>query len=316
MRRLPALVATLALGAGLALAGPASAWEGEGGSGGGNGDDTTIGQGESYDNGEPATGQVRSCSIVSSPAYLGVACGSAKGGNAPSIKEILDGDPLPDCWHEPLTASELAALGYTNDEDSVWYWERCLVGIDPETLKVGDEGVSFTVGLESLDPGDIITLTPNQQDLVEFQGKDGQIPAPFAAVSPTAHPRVGAWVSFFNATDAEVVVDAGTVVLRARVDRIDVQPLGEGAGDTVTCPGIGYKAERGDTPETHPAGCWYKYEQSSAAEPDQKYPAVITAYWTVDYSADGGATYQYFNSFSKSQITTIPVTEIQALVIR
>jgi hypothetical protein len=310
-------IATVAvlLGLSLAVSAPALAFDPPGGNGGGD-DDTSSGTGASYDNGEPATDQVRNCSIVSSPSYLGVACGSAKGGDGPTIREILDGDPLPECWHEPLTESELAALGHTNDEDSVWYWERCLEGIDPKTLKVGDEGVSFTVGLVSLDPAETVTLTPNQQDLVEFQGKDGQIPAPFAAVSPTAHPRVGAWVSFFNGTDREVTVDAGTVALRATVDRIEVQPLGEGLGDAVSCPGIGHKAVRGDSPDTHPNACWYKYEQSSAAEPDQKYPAVITAYWSVNVSEDGGATWRYFNSFSKSQVTTIPVTEIQALVIR
>jgi hypothetical protein len=315
MRRLARAAAMGLLTIGLIVPAPAFGFVQSAGSGSGT-ETVSSGKGSSYDSGEPTTGQVRNCSIVSSPSYLGVACGSANGGDGPSTEEILDGDPLPDCWHEPLTASELAALGHENDADSVWYWERCLEGIDPETLEVGPEGVSFTVGLVALDPGDTTTLTPNQQNLVEFQGKDGQIPAPFAAVSPTPHPRVGAWVSFFNSTDPEVVVDAGTVVLRATVDRIEVQPLGEGAGDTVTCPGNGVRAERGDSPATHPQGCWYKYEQSSAGEPDQKYDAVVTAYWTVDVSEDDGATYGYFNSFSKSQVTTIPVTEIQALVIR
>lgn len=315
MSRIPRLLAAVVLVCGAAGSGPAFAWPGAGGPDTGR-NDRSSDAGASYDDGGSATGQVRDCSIVSSPSYLGLACGSATGDDRPTIREILDGDPLPECWHEPLTASELAALSLANDTDAVWYWERCLRGIDPETLRVGPQGVSFTAGLVSLDPGDSVTLTPNQADLVEFHGKDGQIPAPFAAVSPSAHPRVGAWVSFFNATDPEVVVDTGPVVLRARVDRIEVQPLGEGAGDTVGCPGNGHQADRSDSPETHPSACWYKYQQSSAAQPDQKYDAVITAFWSVDVSADSGATWSPFNSFSKSQVTTIPVTEIQALVIR
>jgi len=308
-------MATAVLLAGAVVSGPASAWEG-GDPGGGGSELPPPSTGGASDSGGYATGQVRNCSIVSSPSYLGVSCGSSSGGNKRTIKEILDGDPLPECWHEPLTAAELVALGNENREDSAWHWERCLTGIDRETLRVLPGGVGFTIGLVALTPEDVRTLTRNQEQLVRFHGKDGQIPAPVAAVSPTAHPRVGGWVSFFNGTRSQVSVDTGTVVLRARVERIDVHPLGEGAGDTVACPGTGHRAERGDTPQSHPAGCWYKYEQSSAGEPDQKYPALITAHWRVDVSDDAGGSFRYFNSFTKSQTTTIPVTEIQALVVR
>jgi len=41
----------------------------------------------------------------------------------------------------------------------------------------------------------------------------------------------------------------------------------------------------------------------------------MTAHWVVEVSADGGATWTTFNRFDKSQITTIPVTEIEALVV-
>ena len=54
----------------------------------------------------PTTGTVGSCSVVSSPSYLGLACGSG-GGASLTPKQILGKDPVPDCWHEPLTDAEL-----------------------------------------------------------------------------------------------------------------------------------------------------------------------------------------------------------------
>jgi hypothetical protein len=283
-------------------------------------DDTSSGTSGGSDSGDTATGQVDNCSIVSSPSYLGMACGSG-GGSTLSVKDILGKDPVPDCWDEPLTAAELAAVGRENTpgpNGSTWYWERCLTGIDKDTLAIGPDGIGFKIGLVSIDNGDPVkTLTDNQQKLVKFEGADRQIPAPVAVVSPSRYPRVGANVSFFDGTDPEVTAAAGGLLLRARVTSFSVKPLGEADPTTVTCPGTGVRAEKGDTPASRPGGCWYKYLHSSADQPDQKYQVDTTAHWTVEYSRNGAAgPWTYFNGFDKSQVTTIPVTEIQALVVR
>jgi hypothetical protein len=321
-RRTGAFLAALALTLGATA--PAYAWtEGDGGTDHGNGgNDTSSGTGASSDNGRTATGQVDNCSIVSSPSYLGMACGSG-GGDTLSVKDILGDDPVPGCWDEPLTASELAAVGHENTpgpDGSTWYWERCLTGIDKKTLEIEPEGIGFKIGLVEIPNGDPVKhLTDNQQKLVKFEGADRQIPSPVAVVSPSKYPRVGADVSFFDGTDPEVTASAGGLLLRARVTSFSVRPTGD-TGPTVTCDGTGYRAEKGDTPENHPApeACWYKYLHSSAdQEPDQKYQAETTAHWTVEYSRNGDAgPWTYFNDFEKSQITTIPVTEIQSLVVR
>src|SRR5690606_30571815 len=98
------------------------------------------------------------------PNYLGGVCTRANGGGSdqPTIEEILDGDPLPDCWDAPLEASELDGLNLANSRELTWYWHKCLKGIDPE-----DE-----VAVE---------LTDNQQALVDRFFRDGTIPAPFLA---------------------------------------------------------------------------------------------------------------------------------------
>jgi hypothetical protein len=265
-----------------------------------------------------AVGQVSNCSVVSSPSFLGLSCGGDGSYTRKSVKEILKGDPVPGCWDEKLTDSELQAMDRQNGNGSTWYWERCLTGINPKTLKIAPGGVQISMSLKGIKDGDkVTTLTGNQAQLVNFYTKNDQIPLPIAAVSPMAHPRVGGWVSFFDGAERhEVVVQAGAVVLRAREVSIDVEPLGKGKGDVLSCAGSGYRAERGESPIDHPKACWYKYPRSSAEETDNAYPVNVTAHWDVDVSAGGVAgPFTPFNSFTKSMVTQIPVTEIQALVV-
>jgi len=264
--------------------------------------------------------QVGDCHVVSTSSYMGLACA---GGDVTkhSIKETLAGDKLPHCWHDKMTPAETEAMGLSSAGGVTWYWYRCMEGIDPETLKIGPDGVSFTTGVVAIkDPGQLITLTHHQEVLVSMFSQDGQIPAPVAGVSPMAHPRVGAWVSFFDGTGDEVSVAAGGVLLEATVESLRIEPLGKGVVEPseqklpLECTGTGYRAQRGDTPGSH-AGCWFRYQRSSAQQPDQLYHALITAHWVVYVTDQTGRRWQ-FNEFDKSQETTIPVTEVEALVVQ
>lgn len=331
VRRLLKSLAVAGVAAAVFATAPAYAWETPGGSGAG--DDSETGETPTSSTGGSSgsgggEGVVGNCHAVANSNYLGLACynGGGGGGETRSIEEILGDDELPECWHEPMTERELEALSLQNSPDSTWYWERCLEGIDPQTLEIGPDGVDVSVGYVALGAGDdVITLTANQQELIDTFRLDGDatIPAPVAGVSPASRPRVGAWVSFFNGTDSEVTANAGAMVLRAAVTRIDVEPLGEGKAPLLTCSGNGYEAQKGDTPDTVSAdACWHKYEQSSAGEPDQKYPVRMTTHWAVQYSQGGGGWQPFVGfggspvTFTKSQVTNHPVTEIQALVIR
>jgi hypothetical protein len=285
------------------------------GGGTGNPPPPAGGSGDPSSSGGTNVGTAGNCSIVSSPSYLGMSCGDGSM-NRESIKQILAGDPVPGCWDDKLTGAELDAMMLENRDGSTWYWHRCLEGVDKKTMKVLPGGVHFSVELISIKDGDpVTTLTHNQQLLVNLYNTDGTIPSPIAGVSPNARPRVGGWVSFFDGTDDLVTVTAGSVILRAHVASLEVQPNGDGLAPDLTCPGSGYRAQHGQTRADHPSGCWYRYPQSSAAQDGNAYPVKVTAHWVVDVSADGGATFSQFNTFEKSQVTNVPVTEIEALVV-
>lgn len=265
------------------------------------------------------TGTVSHCAVVAVPSYLGVSCAGAADWGAKTVKQILGKDPVPGCWDEALSDTELSAMGLSNQagpQGYRWYWERCLHGIDPKTKTIQPGGISIDVGLTKIDNGQKTKqLTQRQQQLVAAEDNNAGVPAPVAGVTPSSHPRVGQWVSFVDGTADEVVVPAGAVTLRARVTGLDVEPLGAGGGDEVSCPGTGVKAQAGDSPATEPAGCWYKYAHSSAAQPQEAYPVRMTAHWTVETSVPGGGGWVPFTEFTKSQTTRLPVTEIQTLVV-
>lgn len=271
------------------------------------------------DSGAPTYGTVKNCAIVSSSSYLGMSCaGSDHGGK--TVKQILGDSDVPDCWDEPLTDSELAAMNVQNSpgpDGWTYYWEKCLTGIDPKTKKVEPGGISITLGLLPIKNGDPVkTLDANQQELIKGLDQNQNIPVPVAGVSPTDHARVGGDVSFFDGTPGLVQVAVGSVLLRARIESIDIEPLGAGRTPMISCSGTGVIAHPGDTPQSRPGGCWYRYLHSSAGQPNDQYPVQITAHWTVESSADGGATFTLFNRFTKSAITRVSVTEIQALVVQ
>jgi hypothetical protein len=276
--------------------------------------------------GPAKTGTVRSCHIVSSASYLGASCGGlGGGGDAKSIKAILGKDELPDCWNERMSDAELAAMNYDNTpgpQGSSFYWKKCLKGIDPKTLKVEPGGVFFTVGWETFrnNPGPSdpkpVELTDNQKKLVAMKATDGQIPYPVAGVSPSTRPRVNQDVAFFDGTADVVTVRAVGVLLRAKVEKITVKPLGADSAESLSCAGKGVVAKAGDTPGSLPGACWYRYTVSSAGEPESMFQVPITAHWVVSTSTDNGATWTRFNSFEKTSTTTVRVNEIQAIVVR
>lgn len=306
--RLSVRVATVLLAMCLSITAPSAAW-----SWGGNDPtpDNPVPTTDPTDSGGTAIANVGNCAVVASPSYLGVSCGTGKSGQV-IVKKVLGDDPVPTCWHEPVSAEELAAFGYGETPGAAWYWEWCVTGITKEPNRFDPE---FQVGLVAIRDGQpVTTLTVNQTDLIDFARGADVMPFPIAVVSPISHPRVGAWVSYFNGTDDEVTVQTGGITLRAQVDSIRVEPYGEGAGDAVTCAGSGFHARRGDTPATAP-GCWVKYDRSSAAEPDNQFWVWISAHWVVDISTDGGANWTRFNEFDKAQNTIVPVTEIQTLVV-
>ena len=265
-------------------------------------------------------GTFRNCTVVSGPQYLGLAC-AGKGNDTRTVKQILGDDPVPDCWDTRVTDPELAAMHLENKpgpDGWTYYWRRCLTGVDKKTKTVEPGGMQIETELIRLpNSEEPKTLTDNQHDLVDGLGDNGNVPAPFAAVSPSDHPRVGANVAFWNTSDGELVVRAGTVTLRAHVVRTSVAPLGKGVAPTIDCAGNGTRVMRGQVPTEGDDICWYKYLRSSAGQPDDVYHVQITSHWVVDISATGEpGSFVRWDAFDKSAITRVPVTEVQTLVVQ
>lgn len=264
-------------------------------------------------------GTVGGCHAAIGPSYWGVRCpGGGSLGDSQSIKEILAGDPLPGCWGQALTDAELAQVGKENKEGKdgwTWFWKKCLEGVDPQTLKPDNPHVTVELYQQmhgSKDKLDV--LTEHQQDLVDDYTKQSGVPAPIAVLSPSYRPRVYQDIWFRNGTAGEKSMSLLGVEMRGRVVRLDVEPLGEGRGDGFACTGNGETGAKGDTERTRP-NCHYRYQRSSADEPGNVYRVRMTAHWVVDGYVGGVLTSPRFAEFTKSQITTVPVTEVQTVVV-
>jgi hypothetical protein len=297
------------------------------GGGGGNPPPTTVstgGSGPTRSEDVPST----PCHIVSSSSYIGASCGSFTGGKGPSIREILGKEKLPTCWNEPMSQAEKDAIGLEDSAGRTFWWKRCLHGITRKGKEyvIDPGGVTFSVGYQSypddqtgLKEGDpdfllrLADLGPGQRRLVNSESRDGQIPYPVIATGPSAYPRVNQDVAFFDAQAKDITVTVGGVTLRARESSLDIKPQG-GDGPTLKCAGSGVKVVKGDTPLTRPGACWFRYDRSSAGQPDEQYQIAVDAHWVVDYRVGNGA-WQEFNAFTKSSITTLRVNEIQSLVV-
>ena len=297
------------------------------GGGGGNPPSSTVSTGGS---GPVKSQDVAStpCHIVSSASYIGASCGSFHGGKGPSIKEILGKEKLPTCWNEEMSAAEKEAIGVEDSGGRTFWWKRCLQGITTKgkDYVIAPGGVSFTMGYQSYpddqtglkedDPDRLLRLVdlgPGQRKLVDSQRKDGQIPYPVIATGPSAYPRVNQDVAYFDAEAEAVTVAVGGVTLRAREASLVLTPQGDD-GTALTCTGSGVKVVRGDNPANRPAACWYRYDRSSAGQPDDQYQIAVDAHWVVEYRVGAGA-WQEFNAFTKSATTTLRVNEIQSLVV-
>lgn len=260
------------------------------------------------------------CTIVSGPQYIGGVCAGA-GNDGRTVKQILGKDPVPDCWDDKVSDEDLQAMGKENvpgPNGYTYYWHRCLTGVDKKTKTVEPGGMHIETSLIHLPNGTPPqTLTHNQQVLVDGIADRGNIPTPVAVVSPSDHPRVGLNVAYLNGSPGELDVRPLGAVIHAYVDHTYVEPLGKGVAPKIDCPGNGSPASPGQTPVEGDGLCWYKYLHSSAGQADDVYRVQLTSHWVVEISATGApGTFERLDDFTKSSITPVPVTEIQALVVQ
>ncbi len=269
---------------------------------------------------QPATAQVRTCSLYAGDGTYGMTCRGGTGDSA-TYAEILGGEAVPDCWHEDvLPGFEPPEVKEELPRGGRWYLRTCLTGgIDPET-KVGNGELTFSQTPEYVAPPDRpIDLLPGQQIIVSGQRNTRQIPEPFVQPSPSAKPRVGQDLAFYvpesNTSGATITVRGpgiGTVQMRARMTDLTVWPKGT-ASPVVSCPGGGLEVTRTDTRDALPNACWWRFDRSSANQPNNRYPMQVQAGWVVEYNADGA--WQTLGTFTKEQGILQRVVEVQTIVV-
>lgn len=261
------------------------------------------------------TGNGSACSLIASPNSVGGVCLSASAFDGPTIKEVLDGDDLPECWQEKLTGEELKDIGLEHGDGAGWYWNRCLTGIDPKTFEIEEGGIQFAVGIwyfEDDDP-ELVELTPNQVEFIDRFVRRGNVPQPVMLSAPSPVPWVNDDVAFYNATEDDLHVDLAVpgAEMRGRITEMLVYPEGR-PGPSVKCSGGGVEVGPDDTPSTVRDACWHAFEQASQTQPDDQYRGEIHVMWQIDARVNG--QWEEFHTFVKSSEGVIQVNEVQALV--
>lgn len=84
-----------------------------------------------------------------------------------------------------------------------------------------------------------------------------------------------------------------------------------GDGSTLTCSGPGAPFPAGGDPHAASPDCGHTYHRSSAAEPNEQFPATATVRWRITYSGAGASG--ALPDLTTTGSASFPVTEAQAL---
>ena len=260
----------------------------------------------------------KGCTAYGSSSGFGITC-PGRGGDALTLRELLAGDPVPDCWQsEPPEEYDEQPRQYPG----AWWLTTCLDGIDPVTLAIEPGGLLLTYVFDYKKPGTQKRLTVHQQDFVDALVERGQVPlpSPVLSVSPSQTPRVGEVLAFSVTGDPYTrTLYVRGVTMQARLTQLTVEPEGEGV-PKVTCTGQGRQLTAAEIDDADLADkgddlCAYRYDRSSFQAGDDagdanRYPARVTASWTV-FFGDG----EKLGTFDKVAVNELRVAEIQTLVV-
>lgn len=285
--------------------------------------------------GDSGTGSANggTCSMYGSSAGFGVVCSS--GGGA-TLAELLEGAGIDVtsgafCWDDDALPDRFVPPPGSGPER--WYVHTCLSF--PTGVITRPNAV---ITYEYVQPGTPDELTPPQEIVIETITRRGQIPFLHLTTTPIASPRVSQDVAF--------TVDCGNPAIRVcrqdgdrlvvETERIRVQGIEmwaelihmrvqpEGArGPNIDCFGGGLPrtAEQLDAVRaTQPGVCRHRYDRSSngrgGGTSGDRWPARLTAYWTVFYDApDGSGALADGRAYEKTSVHQVRVTEVQTLVV-
>lgn len=316
---LVALALLVALCTAVTLSAPASAMgikppPGDGGGGGGGNNPAPPPPVDDSWRSETVTTPQTTCRLVAGPQYIGATCGVSGSGEesgAAWIEATLDGDPLPTCWDDPLTPQEIRGLGFADlDDGATWVWETCLHGVDPDTFEIHQDGAEISLMYTRKWDHELVTLTSRQRQVVDGLNDTGRVPAPILGASPSPFPLVNQDVSFFNAGDSSLQVNANGAQMRASVAGIRVE-TGDVTGAVLECAGNGFRARSWQNSDNTPNGCWYAYQSSSLGRDQDAFDSRVIAVWDVEVNT--GAGWEHFHTFERASFQRIQVNEVQAI---
>lgn len=309
-------------------------------SGGGNNGD---GNGQHQTgSGPPATKSVKSCSLYATSSNFGLTCVSGTGtDHITTVGEILGHDQNP-CWDVVIPPADLedkyGVDPATADPNAPFYLHSCITGLDRSrslwwqpTAQLNQSVIEIPATAapcprpytDAMVGKCVMSLTTRQRTVVDaLDSQGGKIPGIIIVPHPSTKVRTNEKVTFADSGFA-LAVKQGEVVKRAD-GRWGTKGYQAG-GVQIWAERTAYKIyPRGNDDPSLPVqdcsgfangagACTYQYAASSATQPDEVYPFVAEADWTVYYDAGAGPV--ALASFQKFDEDKLPVYDVQSLVV-
>lgn len=287
----------------------------------------------------------QSCFMYANEYGFGAYCPSAGGGIGEriTIGEFLGVEedrfwqltpPFPECWHKDLPPNAQSGDLPPGEKR---YVTNCIENYDDLHLQEDTpRDIEFSTSYANLPPHEVVTLTPEQDELIEAAWESSTFPPTFVEVRPEDAARVNSDTRFFmKVQDASEIrpgevqymdtIEVAGIQMRAYLHRLEVHPEGEGEGKPmVFCEGADIMASDAATRQSAPNSCWHTYTRSSASQPDNVYRAQGYAYWQVQFREGEGDDWKNFPEGTATQsealvrrggLTRVPVRDVQTLAV-
>jgi hypothetical protein len=299
-RRVEALICAAALGFALAVTPAGAAFAG--------------GNNPGDDNPPPTGGSavaVNRCVLYANTSGFGADC--AAGSSRLPIKDVLGNDKFPECRFDPRPG-DVSPPDTHDGEKGAWYLKTCLKGIKDD----GTGDFTRTTELVWFPEGkDVPGLTGNQNNA--WNVYKATYPPPVPQFGPATLPRVLIptyfWLTASTGSTIDHTVFDGTrdVLMRARVERLEVTPGRYKDERPFLCPGSGLPYDFSLGIFNQPSTCSYEYDRSSAIAADKEFDVTIQADWVVEYQLADGSM-RLLGRFPLGNVFKTPVDEIQTVV--
>jgi hypothetical protein len=207
---------------------------------------------------------------------------------------------------EPDTVGEEAELIFSRmpNADYLWYLKRC-------TNPDGSQSSQFIpVEVAEAEP------PPDPEALRARAVEELQLPSPSIAMSPPGDQivHIASWLWLEDGIWQPHSSSASAGDVTATVTATPHRTLWDmGTGDVVVCAGPGDRYDPGRSDTEQASSCSHTYRNSSAGQPGNAYPVVVTVEWELGWTVTGAPGGGPLPALTTSTSTSVPVGELQAL---